>query len=90
MNAEGAAINPLSPELAAILLCPETKQSLRLMSGAELEALNAKIRGGGLRNRGGVLLQEPLREALLRDDGRVAYPVDGGIPVMLIEESIAV
>lgn len=80
----------MNAELAAILICPESKQSLRPMSAAELEALNAKICGGGLRNRGGALLQEPLREALLREDGRVAYPVDGGIPVMLIEESIAV
>jgi len=80
----------MSPELAAILICPESKQSLRPMSATDLEALNAKIRGGGLRNRGGALLQEPLREALLREDGQVAYPVDGGIPVMLIEESIAV
>ena len=29
-----------------------------------------------------------LSEALVREDGKVLYPVDDGIPVMLIEESI--
>ena len=32
--------------------------------------------------------QEPLLEALLREDGRILYPVEDGIPVMLIEESV--
>ena len=27
---------------------------------------------------------------LIREDGRIAYPVDDGIPVMLIEESIEI
>ena len=31
-----------------------------------------------------------LSEALIREDGRVLYPVDDGIPVMLVEESIEV
>jgi len=43
-----------------------------------------------LRTRGGEARQEPLAEALLREDGRILYPVDDGIPVMLIEESVEV
>ena len=53
-----------------------------------LSRVNAEIEAGRLRNRGGEPVKTPLREALVREDGRVLYPVDDGIPVMLIEESI--
>ena len=35
-------------------------------------------------------MKNAIAEGLLREDGRVLYPVDDGIPVMLIEESIEV
>lgn len=79
---------PVSPELIEILVCPETRQPVRLATAAELETLNARVHAGLLRNRGGEAVPKPLEEALVREDGRVLYPVDDGIPVMLIEESI--
>ena len=78
----------VAPDLVEILICPETKQPVRLMSAAELAKLNERIRGGQVRNRGGAEVKAELVEALVRDDGRVAYPVDDGIPVMLIDESV--
>jgi uncharacterized protein YbaR (Trm112 family) len=78
----------VSPELLEILVCPETKQPVALAPAALLDSLNEKIRAGTLRNRGGQPVSAELREALLREDGRVIYPVDDGIPVMLVEESI--
>ncbi|RIK99541.1 MAG: hypothetical protein DCC71_20250 [Proteobacteria bacterium] len=78
----------VAPDLVEILICPETKQPVRLMNAAELSRLNERIRGGALRNRGGGEVKQELAEALVREDGRVAYPVDDGIPVMLVEESI--
>ena len=78
----------VSEELIEILVCPETHQPVRPATAEELAALNAKIEGGSLRNRGGEPVAGPVEEALLREDGRVLYPVDDGIPVMLIEESI--
>jgi len=51
-------------------------------------AVNEKISAGSLRNRGGDKVEKPITEALVREDGKVLYPVDDGIPVMLIEESI--
>jgi uncharacterized protein YbaR (Trm112 family) len=78
----------VAPDLVEILVCPETKQPVRLASADELAKLNARIAGGALRNRGGTEVKQALVEALIREDGRVAYPVDDGIPVMLIEESI--
>jgi uncharacterized protein YbaR (Trm112 family) len=78
----------VSADLLEILVCPETKQPVALADPAVLEAVNAKIRSGTLRNRGGQPVVQELAEGLVREDGRVLYPVDDGIPVMLIEESI--
>lgn len=78
----------VSTELLEILVCPETKQPVSLATAECLAALNQKIRSGELRNRGGDPVEKELSEALIREDGRVLYPVDDGIPVMLIEESI--
>jgi len=75
-------------ELLEILVCPETRQSLATASEELIGELNARIRAGSLRNRGGEPVTRPIAEALLREDGKVVYVVDDGIPVMLIEESI--
>ena len=48
----------------------------------------AEVEGGRLRNRGGQAVTQPIDEGLVREDGKVLYPIDDGIPVMLIEESI--
>ncbi len=78
----------LSADLIEILVCPETRQPVALATEAQLTALNARVRGGEVRNRGGETVSEEIREGLVREDGRVLYPVDDGIPVMLVEESI--
>ena len=78
----------VASELVDILVCPETKQPVRLATAAELAALNGRIRSGTLRNRGGEPVKTELVEALVREDGRILYPVDDGIPVMLVEESV--
>jgi uncharacterized protein YbaR (Trm112 family) len=79
---------PVSRELLEILVCPETRQPVALASSEVLARVNEKVRAGTLRNRGGDKVEKEITEALLREDGRVLYPVDDGIPVMLIEESI--
>ncbi len=78
----------VSPELVEILVCPETKQPVVLATAEQLERVNAGIRDGSLRNRGGAQPEHEIAEALVREDGKVLYRVDDGIPVMLIEESI--
>jgi uncharacterized protein YbaR (Trm112 family) len=79
---------PVSPELLEILVCPETKQPVRPAPEELLRKLAAEIAAGRVRNRGGEKLSQPIAEGLLREDGKVLYPVDDGIPVMLVEESI--
>lgn len=78
----------VSQELLDILVCPETKKPVALADAQTLASLNERIRGGKLRNRGGEKVEKELEEALVREDGAVLYPIDDGIPVMLIEESI--
>jgi uncharacterized protein YbaR (Trm112 family) len=78
----------VSADLVEILICPESKQPVALASAEQLAALNEKIREGSLRNRGGGKVEQELREGLVREDGRVLYPVNDGIPVMLIDEAI--
>lgn len=79
---------PVSPELLEILVCPESKQPLSVASDEMISQINARIAAGELRNRGGDALSNTIREGLVREDGKVLYIVDDGIPVMLIEESI--
>jgi len=74
--------------LLEILVCPETKQSLRVASADLLGEVNVAIQGGNVTNRGGDKVTEGLLEALVRDDGALLYPVRDDIPIMLIDESI--
>jgi uncharacterized protein YbaR (Trm112 family) len=78
----------VDPELVEILVCPETRRPVRVASVDELARVNAGVRDGTLRNRSGARVEHELSEALVREDGRVLFPVDDGIPSMLIEESI--
>lgn len=79
----------LDPFLLEILVCPETKANVALAPPAVLEQINAAIKKGGLHNRGGARVTEPLEAALLRQDNEVAYPVRGDLPLMLVDEQIA-
>ena len=79
---------PINEELLKILVCPETRQPVAV-AGAELIArLNGEFESGQLRNRGGEAIAAAIQEGLIREDGKILYPVEDGIPVMLIEESI--
>jgi uncharacterized protein YbaR (Trm112 family) len=78
----------ISPDLLEILVCPETRQPVALASEDILTKLNSEIAGERLRNRGGAPVTSPIAEGLVREDGKILYPIDDGIPVMLIEESI--
>ena len=74
--------------LLEILVCPETKQPLRLAEAGLIERLNTSIQEGTLVSRGGQTVTEPLVEGLVREDGAVLYPVRDDIPIMLIDEAI--
>jgi uncharacterized protein len=80
---------PVAADLIAILICPESRQPVAAATPAQLAAVNAAIRAGEAYNRSGARVEKELAEGLVRQDGRLLYPVEDGIPVMLVEESIA-
>lgn len=79
----------ISQELLEILVCPETKQSLTVAAEALVAQLNARMAQGGLKNRAGATVTEAIDSGLVREDGRYLYPVRDDIPIMLIDEAIA-
>jgi len=81
---------PLDPFLLEILVCPETKANLTQATPPQLALLNAAIDKGGVINRGGRRHTERLQGALLRQDGQVAYPVVGELPLLLVDEQLDV
>ncbi len=78
----------ISADLLDIICCPVTRLPLRVMSEETIEALNRRIEQGSLVGRDGEALTEPLTEALVTGDGKLAYPVHDGIPVLLEDSGI--
>ena len=78
----------VDPELLEILVCPETHQPVRAAEMEVLDRLNKAIRAGGVTNRGGGAVGDPVDEGLVREDEKVLYPVREDIPIMLIDEAI--
>ena len=80
---------PLDKKLVEVLCCPVTKVPVKVLEGERLEKLNALIRGGKVRDKGGETVTEPFEEALVTEDEKTVYPVRSGIPVMLEERGIS-
>ncbi len=71
------------------LVCPERRDlHLRVVAGAGVGPLNAKIAAGGVRDRGDRPLRDALDEVLVRWDGQLAYPVIDGIPRLCVDDGI--
>ena len=79
----------MDKKLLTILCCPVTHKGLALARGDLLKSVNNAISDGKLKNRDGAVLEAPLAEALVTDDGKLMYPVNDGIPVLLEGESVS-
>lgn len=80
----------IDKELLEILACPASYQPLQVAAAEFVEALNSRIAAGGFTNVGGAAVSEALEAALVRQDGTIAYPIRDGIPVLLVDEGLAV
>jgi uncharacterized protein YbaR (Trm112 family) len=79
----------VDPELLSILVCPENKTPVRLADADLVEQVNAAIATGTLKYRNGEKVEEPIDAGLVRADNTCLYAIREDIPVMLIDESIA-
>ncbi|GAB6195243.1 Trm112 family protein [Lysobacter xanthus] len=75
-------------KLLDLLACPATRQPLRPLDARVLGQLNAAIPGGTVHRVDGIAQAAPLDAALVTADGRIAYRVDDGIPVLIADDSI--
>ena len=80
----------IHPELLEILCCPETRQPVREAPEALVESVNRAIRDSGRPAAAGGEREGFLDGGLIREDGKFLYPVRNGIPIMLVEERIAI
>ena len=65
----------MDDELLGLLCCPVTHQALRIAGEAELLKARAKA-------------SKPVIEGLVREDGKILYPISDGIPLLVPEEGI--
>lgn len=63
----------ISEAVLALLVCPETKQRLRLATADERAAWTAPV---------------PFEGALVTEDGSRAYPIREGFPVIIVSEAL--
>ncbi|MEE8528683.1 MAG: Trm112 family protein [Gammaproteobacteria bacterium] len=79
----------MNKRLLSVLCCPVTHKGLSVVRADQLKKINTAISAGRLANRDGAILSESLKEALVTDDGKIMYPINDGIPVLLEGASVA-
>ena len=75
--------------LLEILACPATRQPLALLDARGLAALNGAIAAGAIQRGDGSPQQAPVKAALVTRDRKLAYRIEDDIPVLLVDEAIA-
>jgi uncharacterized protein YbaR (Trm112 family) len=76
-------------KLLDIICCPVTRQPIDIMPASRLAKLNTLIQEEKIRDRSEDTVAATLEQALVTEDGKLAYPVVDGMPVLLEERSIA-
>lgn len=79
---------PVDGKLLEILCCPVSKTPLTVLGRQKLDNLNEAIKSGEALYVGGEKVTETLQEGLITEDGKVIYPVQDNIPILLEEKGI--
>lgn len=76
--------------LLSIIVCPDTKDELRLASETVTSHINQLIQEAKLDFVSGTKVNKRVDQLLVRIDGKVAYGVYEGIPNLILEDGILV
>jgi uncharacterized protein YbaR (Trm112 family) len=76
--------------LLDIVCCPVTYAPLQMTPEATLLRLNARIADGKLRHSDDTPVTEPIEQALMTADGRLAYPIRDDIPLLIEDRAILI
>ena len=78
----------MDDSLLEIICCPETHQPLRYADAELITDLNQRIEAGTLLDRVEEKVGQTIDGGLLREDGKILYPIRQNIPTLLIEQGI--
>ncbi len=79
----------IAEKFLKLLVCPETRTPLTQADAALVRQLNGAVARRVLRNKAGRVLESPFDGALVRADAAVAYPIVDNIPMLLVDEGVA-
>lgn len=81
----------IDKQLLEILVCPQNHTPLSLADEELIERLNRAVTAEDVKvvNLGGAPVEEPLAGGLVRQDGKILYPIVDDIPVLLVGEAIS-
>ena len=80
----------MDEKLLEIMCCPETHQRLAKAGTELVDDLNKRIQAGTLVDRVDEKVAELIDGGLIREDGKILFPIRQDIPVMLIDHGIPI
>jgi uncharacterized protein YbaR (Trm112 family) len=76
-------------DLLEWLACPDSRQPLAEAGADLLARVNERVRRSEAKTVAGKRVEREVEAGLVRQDGKVLYPIVDGIPVLLVDEGIA-